>query len=329
LLQLNSSESIKHFIPQGISLNSSSLAQNNTETICKLLAPRHGYIFSFQVQSVRKEDSFTCKRTYGKSNVVSCFSQDLCLQRGLGGILTCPNSILGFYTEGADCYQGQIGWPVMASLVTPEIRNWIKYTVSMGHAYQCGYSPNEKSQSFHWYTYFNRTQSSEGICLVAYVRNDTFPLVTSVQCLKQCMNSILPKADGELGCGLDEYEPDMKLCPAKKIIQRLSSPKSPWTQCLIAYLTSATEKEIRFEPVRIGAFKDCDGEGFYNPFLADTNLCVRAMEDDGVLNCSSWGEAGLVQCKRSSDGLWEFLGFTKSCSARRPRRRWFIRSLEL
>ncbi|VUZ54696.1 unnamed protein product, partial [Hymenolepis diminuta] len=32
LLRLNSSESIKHFIPQGIFLNNSSLASNNTET---------------------------------------------------------------------------------------------------------------------------------------------------------------------------------------------------------------------------------------------------------------------------------------------------------
>ncbi|KAM3179034.1 hypothetical protein ACTXT7_001433 [Hymenolepis weldensis] len=329
LLRLNSSESIKHFIPQGISLNNSSLASNNTETTCKLLAPRHGYIYSFQVHSVHQEDPITCKQKYERGDVVSCFSQNLCLQSSLGGILTCSNSTLGFYVEGADCYQGQIGWPVVASLVTPEIINWIKYTTSMVSSNLCGYAPNEKSQSFPWYTYFNRTQSSEGLCLVAYVKNDTFPLVTSVQCLKQCMNSIPPREGEESGCELESYGTDMDLCPAKNIAQRLSTPRSPWTQCLIAYIPSPNAKEIRYESVRVGAFKDCDGEGFYNPFMANTSLCVRALEDDGVLNCSSWGEAGLVQCKRSSDGLWEFLGFTKSCPARKPRRRWFIRSMEL
>lgn len=276
-----------------------------------------------------QEDPITCKQKYGRGDVVSCFSQNLCLQSGLGGILTCSNSTLGFYVEGADCYQGQIGWPVVASLVTPESINWIKYTTSMGSSSLCGYTPNEKSQSFPWYTYFNRTQSSEGLCLVAYVKNDTFPLVTSVQCLKQCMNSIPPRAGEESGCELESHGTDMDLCPAKNIAQRLSTPRSPWTQCLIAYIPSPNTKEIRYESVRIGAFKDCDGEGFYNPFMANTSLCVRALEDGDVLNCSLWGEAGLVQCKRSSDGLWEFLGFTKSCPARKPRRRWFIRSMEL
>ncbi|KAM7542891.1 hypothetical protein Aperf_G00000009147 [Anoplocephala perfoliata] len=331
LLQLNSSEHVKHFIPQGINLTSSSI---NTETSCRLLAPRHGYIYSFQLQDVYPEDPKLCAQRYGieSSQYASCFSQNLCLQNGLGGILTCPNSNLGFYIEGADCYQGQIGWPVVVSRVTTDVLHWIWFTTGI-LTNICGYAPNEEGLSFPWYTYFNRTRNSNELCLAAYVENDTFPLVTSVLCLRQCMRSLLSKLDGndglEDGCYVENDESEIKLCPAKNITLKLSTPASPWKQCLVAYLDSPKQWEVRFERVRVSAFKKCAGERFYNPIMAFQGLCISAVEENGLLNCSSWGEAGLVQCQRSSDGLWEFLGFTQTCPSKKPVRRWFMRSLEL
>lgn len=197
----------------------------------------------------------------------------------------------------------------------------------------CGYAPNEDGLSFPWYTYFNRTRNSNGLCLVAYVENDTFPLVTSVLCLRQCMSSMPSKVDGddrlESGCNVENGDSRIKLCPAKNITLRLSVSASPWKQCLVAHLDSPDQKEVRFERIRVSTFKECAGERFYNPIMTDQGLCLSAIEENGLLNCSSWGEAGLVQCQRNSDGLWEFLGFTQTCPPRKPIRRWFMRSMEL
>ncbi|EUB62822.1 hypothetical protein EGR_02263 [Echinococcus granulosus] len=323
LLQLNSSENIKHFIPQGIALTSPN---NDTKTTCKLLAPRHGYIYSFQLQNAATEDPTVCSHKYGIdiTQHTMCFSQNLCLRSGLGGILTCTNSTLGFYIEGADCYQGQIGWPVLVSMVTNDVLKWIWITTSKLSGV-CGFARNN-GKSFPWFTYFNLTKQHGGLCLGAYTQNDTFPLITSVRCLRQCLQAM--NSMGE-GCVLESVWSDNswgELCAAKNIVQRALAAVLPWRQCLVAHLVSPNKKGVRFERVRVSTFNDCAGERFYSPFMVEQGLCISAMGAE--LNCSTWGEAGLVQCQRATDGLWEFVGVTQACF-RTPLRRWFMRAMEL
>ncbi|VDM23204.1 unnamed protein product [Hydatigera taeniaeformis] len=323
LLQLNSSDNIKHFIPQGIALTN---LENDVGTTCKLLAPRHGYIYSFQLQNVAAEDPIECSHRYGidAAQNTSCFSQSLCLQSGLGGVLTCTNSTLGFYIEGADCYQGQIGWPVLVSVVTADVLKWIWITTGKLKRI-CGFARNN-GESFPWFTYFNLTTQSGGLCLGVYTQNDTFPLITSVRCLRQCLQSMNSKDEG---CVLESVWSDdswTELCAAKNIVQRTLATVSPWRQCLVAYLASPEKKGVLFERVHVSAFKDCAGERFYSPFMVEQGLCIRAVGAE--LNCSAWGEAGLVQCQRATDGLWEFVGITQACF-RASQRRWFMRVMEL
>ncbi|VDK31475.1 unnamed protein product [Taenia asiatica] len=298
LLQLNSSENIKHFIPRGTALTGS---RNDAEATCKLLAPRHGYIYSFQLQNVAAEDPIS----------------------GLGGVLTCTNLTLGFYLEGADCYQGQIGWPVLVSVVTSDVLKWIWLTT--GKLKVCGFA-GDNGESFPWFTYFNLTTQSGGLCLGVYTQNGTFPLITSVRCLRQCLQSMDSMSEG---CVLENVLSDNswgELCAAKNIIQRSSAAVSPWLQCLVAHLASPDKKGVRFERVRVSAFKDCAGERFYSPFMVEQGLCISAVGAE--LNCSMWGEAGLVQCQRATDGLWEFVGVTQACF-RTSQQRWFMRVMEL
>ncbi|KAL5960760.1 Protein FAM98A [Taenia solium] len=323
LLQLNSSENIKHFIPRGTALTG---PRNDEEATCKLLAPRHGYIYSFQLQNVASEDPTVCSHKYGidVTEHISCFSQSLCLQSGLGGVLTCTNLTLGFYLEGADCYQGQIGWPVLVSVVTSDVLKWIWLTTGKFKKV-CGFV-GDNGESFPWFTYFNLTTQSSGLCLGVYTQNGTFPLITSVRCLRQCLQSM--DSMGE-GCVLENVLSDNswgELCAAKNIIQRSSAAVSPWLQCLVAHLASPDKKGVQFERVRVSAFKDCAGERFYSPFMIEQGLCISAMGAE--LNCSMWGEAGLVQCQRATDGLWEFVGVTQACF-RTSQQRWFMRIMEL
>lgn len=276
------------------------------------------------------EDPTNCRLKYGIEKYASCFSQGLCLQNGLGGILTCSNSTLGFYIEGADCFRGQIGWPIVGSLVGTDIVNWILKITKEAEKNLCGYAPNEVDKLFPWYTYFKRTEPSDGLCLVARVQNDTFPLVTSTQCLKQCLRAISTKEGEESGCEFDENETDSELCPAKNLTQRLRrETPSPWKLCLVAYLPSNKQMKIAFEEVEVGGFDDCDGEGFYNPVLNTSGLCISTLSESSALNCSTWGETALVQCKRQSDGLWEFLGFTTSCSQKKIQRKWILLKIDL
>lgn len=296
------------------------------EATCKLLAPRHGYIYSFQLQNVATEDPTVCSHKYGidVTKHTSCFSQSLCLQSGLGGVLTCTNLTLGFYIEGADCYQGQIGWPVLVSVVTSDVLKWIWLTTGKLKRV-CGFAGNN-GESFPWFTYFNLTMQSGELCLGVYTQNDTFPLITSVRCLRQCLQSM--DSMGE-GCVLESVWSDdswAELCAAKNIVQRSLDAVSPWLQCLVAHLASPYKKEVRFERVRVSAFKDCAGERFYSPFMVEQGLCISAVGAE--LNCSMWGEAGLVQCQRATDGLWEFVGVTQACF-RTSQRRWFMRVMEL
>lgn len=172
------------------------------------------------------------------------FSQNLCLQSSLGGILTSRNSSLGFYVEGADCYQGQIGWPV----ITEEVFTWIWLNIRKPHSV-CGYSENDES-SFPWFTYLNLTLQLSGHCLAAYVQNDTFPLITSVRCLRQCLQLT---HSNEEGCGDSN---SAELCAAKNITERLLARASPWRRCLVAHLASPEQKVVLFEQVEVSVLRE-------------------------------------------------------------------------
>ncbi|VDD76093.1 unnamed protein product [Mesocestoides corti] len=320
LLLLKSSEEIKHFIPHGYPLTS---VNSDFKATCKLLAPRHGYTYSFNLQDVELLDTAICSRKYEapiKENHL-CISQRFCLQNALGGILTCTNSTLGFHSEGADCFQGQIGWPVLISVVTDDVREWILQITGKDHG-GCGYANNGL---FPWFTYFNVSTHKTEFCLGTYVQNDTFPLITSARCLRQCLRINLKQN----GCSLEkvwEDQDDADLCAAKNITIRVSNAVSPWRRCLVAHLESSNHKKVLFDRVNLSSFTECRHERFYHPLLADQSLCISAVE--GELNCAAWGEVGLVQCQRATDSLWEFIGLTQACP-RNSTQKWILRLLEL